>query len=157
MRCVHSAHILATVVMIIMTIKSYKELISLETFEERFEYLKIGGSIGKFTFGIERYVNQALYSSSEWRQLRSKIIVRDDGCDLAVADRAIFDRVLIHHINPINLDDIEKGNDLVFDLNNLICTSHSTHNAIHYGNSSLLTLLPKERTKGDMCPWLIQE
>jgi len=137
-------------------IKSYRELRRLPTFEERFLYLKIGGVVGRSTFGFDRYINQALYRSREWRQVRDKVIVRDGGCDLGVPDREIFVRILIHHINPITLEDIEEGRDCVFNLNNLICTTHDTHNAIHYANESLLARLPKERKRGDTCPWLTQ-
>jgi hypothetical protein len=135
-------------------IKSYLELRLLLTFEERFQYLKIGGPVGRATFGFERYLNQSLYQSREWRYIRDQVLVRDAGCDLGVPDREIFIRPTVHHINPITIEDVELGNDCVFDLNNLITTSHETHNAIHYGNKSMLTGLPKERRKGDMCPWL---
>jgi hypothetical protein len=135
--------------------KNYKELILFPTFEERFQYLKIGGPVGRATFGFERYLNQSLYQSREWRNIRDQVLVRDDGRDLGIADREIFSRATIHHINPITIEDVELGNDRVFDLNNLITTSHETHNAIHYGGKSIFSHLPKERRKGDMCPWLI--
>lgn len=134
--------------------KSYMELCRLLTFEDRFDYLKIGGVVGRATFGFERYLNQSLYRSTEWKQLRNDIIVRDNGCDLGIEDREIYHRVLIHHINPITIEDVEEGRDCVFDPDNLICTCLNTHNAIHYGTESLLAKLPKERSKGDMCPWL---
>lgn len=134
-------------------IKSYKELRQLRTFEERFEYLKIGGIVGKETFGLARYLNQRFYLSSEWKHTRRDIIVRDNGCDLGVKDREIFDRIIIHHINTITIDDIELGRDCLFDPNNLICTSHDTSNAIHYGNSSLLSKPYQERRKGDTHLW----
>lgn len=137
-------------------IKSYRELRRLQTFEERFNYLKIGGAVGRSTFGFARYINQILYQSGDWNLVRRDAIIRDGSCDLGIEDREIFSRLLVHHINPITIEDIEKGHDCVFDLDNLICTSHDTHNAIHYANESLLTKLPKERRKGDMCPWLIQ-
>jgi hypothetical protein len=135
-------------------IKTYQELSRLPTFEERFKYLKIGGPIGRATFGFERYLSSALYQSREWRSIRDQVLVRDGGCDLGIQDRAIFVKVTIHHINPITIEDIEGGRDCVFDLNNLITTSNETHNAIHYGSESQLAKLPKERRKGDMCPWL---
>lgn len=134
-------------------IKTYRELVRLTSFEERFRYLKLGGIIGRETFGFERYLNQTLYRSKEWRALRNDIIVRDDGCDLSVKDREIFDKVIVHHINPITVEDLESGNPMVFDPNNLICTSLMTHNAIHFGDESLLTQLPQERKKGDTCLW----
>ena len=136
-----------------MIIRSYQELIRLPTFEERFEYLKLGGVVGRSTFGFDRYLNQTLYRSKEWKLLRRDIIVRDECCDLAIIDREISGLVLIHHINPIKIEDIEFGNPRVFDPNNLICTSHSTHNAIHYGDKSLLIRLPQERRKGDTSLW----
>lgn len=134
-------------------IKSYKELCRLQTFEERYEYLKIGGIVGRETFGFERYLNQAFYKSGEWRHTRRNIIIRDNGCDLAIKDREIFDRIIVHHINPITIEDIEYGRDCVFDPDNLITTSHNTSNAIHYGDASLLIILPKDRRKGDTRLW----
>lgn len=134
-------------------LKSYRELRRLKTFEERFNYLKIGGVVGKQTFGFERYLNQNFYRSTEWRQTRRDVIVRDNGCDLGISDREIFGRVIIHHINPITIEDIELGRDCIFDHDNLICTSHDTSNAIHYGNAALLPTLPQERRKGDTLLW----
>ncbi len=133
--------------------KSYQELCGLLTFEERFEYLKIGGLVGEATFGYERYLNQSFYRSREWKQTRRDIIIRDNGCDLAVPDREIFGRIVVHHINPITVEDIEFGRECIFDPNNLICTSHNTSNAIHYGDASLLLRIPKERSKGDTQLW----
>jgi len=135
--------------------KTYSELILLPTFEERFRYLKIGGVVGKATFGFERYLNQTLYLSREWRCCRDGILIRDNGCDLGALGREIFSRPMVHHINPITIENIEQGHDCVFDPENLITTMLRTHNAIHYGDESLLAQLPKERTRGDMCPWLI--
>jgi len=134
-------------------IKTYREAVKLLTFEERFRYLKLNGSVGRSTFGFDRYINQELYRSREWKRIRDYVITRDEGCDLGIEDRAIHGRLLIHHINPITIEDIEKGTDCIFDLNNLICTTHDTHNAIHYGDESLLPKLPIERRKGDTCPW----
>lgn len=136
-----------------MIMKTYNELIRLRTFEERFDYLRIGGIIGKETFGIERYLNQSFYRSIEWKHVRRDAIVRDNGCDLAFMGMDIYGRVIVHHINPITVEDIVEGRDCMFDLNNLICTSHSTSNAIHYGDKSLLITPPKERKRGDTQLW----
>ena len=133
--------------------KSYSELIRLPTFDERYDYLRIGGVLGRETFGFDRYMNQTLYRSFEWRDIRNQVILRDNGCDLAIPDRQIYTRITIHHINPITIEDIETRADLIFDLDNLISTSHSTHNAIHYGDAAMLPRLPKERRKGDTVPW----
>lgn len=134
-------------------IKTYKDLRRLSTFEERFEYLKLGGAVGNSTFGFDRYLNQLLYHSTDWRRTRDHIIVRDNGCDLGIDDRDIHNGILIHHINPITVANIERGDDCVYDPENLICTSHNTHNAIHYGDVSILTQLPKARLKGDTQLW----
>ena len=136
-----------------MIVRSYKDLSRLKTFEERFDYLQLGGSVGRSTFGFDRYLNQTLYRSKEWKLIRRDIIVRDECCDLGILDREIRGLVIVHHINPITIEDIEFGNPLVFDPNNLICVGHTTHNAIHYGDKSLLAQLPKERRKGDTTLW----
>lgn len=133
--------------------RSYKELLQLETFEERYEYLKLNGVVAEDTFGSKRYLNQMLYTSPEWRSIRDTIIVRDSGCDLGIIDRPIYDKIYIHHINPITIDDILDGNPIVFDPNNLICVSHITHEAIHYGDSNLLPKDYVERTPNDTCLW----
>lgn len=133
--------------------KTYNDLRQLRTFEERFNYLKLGGSVGRATFGFERYLNQLLYHSGEWKQTRSNIIIRDSGCDLGYLDRDIFSNILIHHINPITIKDIENHNACLFDPNNLICTCHNTHQAIHYGDEGLLTRLPQSRKTGDTKLW----
>jgi hypothetical protein len=133
--------------------KSYKELSSLQTFEERYEYLKLTKAVGVPTFGFHRYLNQNFYRSSEWKHIRNQVLIRDCGCDLGIEDRRIFSKPIIHHINPITIEDIESGTNCIFNLNNLICTSHTTHNAIHFGDTSLLQNLPKERTKGDTNLW----
>lgn len=135
-------------------IKTYNRLCLLSTFEERYEYLQIRGIVGRETFGFERYLNQSFYKSREWRATRRDVIVRDEGCDLGIPDRQIYGRVIVHHINPITVEDIENHADCLFDLNNLICVSEETDRAIHYGDASLLPKLPKERRKGDMCPWI---
>lgn len=138
-------------------IRSYNELIRIPTFEERFEYLKLSAKIGDSTFGHERFLNQSFYRSTEWKRVRQKVIARDEGCDMAFRDRTIFDRIEIHHINPILPEDIEEGSDLLFDLNNLVCVSPLTHKAIHYGDAALL---PKNevtvRRPYDTCPWRCQ-
>lgn len=136
-------------------IKTYTKLITFKTFEERFDYLKLKQNVGEQTFGYERHLNQFLYNSREWRRLRELIIIRDDGCDLGIQDRKIFSKLLIHHINPITIEDIERRADCVFDFDNLITTKLITHNAIHYGDKKLLENLPQIRQKGDTCLWTV--
>lgn len=136
-----------------MNTKSYSELITIPTFEERFEYLQLKGSVGKDTFGYDRYLNQVLYRSPEWKKLRDQIIIRDCGRDLACEGYEIYGRILIHHLNPITVDDVLDRSRKVFDPNNLVCVTHNTHNAIHYGNASMLLTGPIVRTKNDTCPW----
>lgn len=134
--------------------KSYHELISYPTFLERFRYLKIHGRVGEETFGFDRYLNQAFYSSQEWKDFRDEVIARDLGCDLGIAEREIGGVIIIHHINPITSADITQKSPLLLDLNNVICVSDLTHRAIHYGNEQLLfsnDLI--ERTRFDTCPW----
>lgn len=136
--------------------KSYEELITLKTFEERFNYLKLTGKVGVDTFGGHREINQILYRSPEWKRIRRKVIVRDDGCDLGIDDRPIERprKILIHHINPITIKQVIEKNPMVFDMNNLITVSFNTHNAIHYGDNSLLTpTKPTERKPGDTKLW----
>ena len=134
-------------------LRSYRELRRIPTFEERFEYVRLGGVVGRETFGFERYLNQAFYHSHEWRRFRRDMIVRDKGCDLAIPDREIFDRIILHHLNAITMEDIENSADCLFDPDNVVCVSHSTSNAIHYGDASLLVRLPEERRKGDTHLW----
>ena len=136
-----------------MSIRTYSELIMIQTFEERFEYLQLKGSVGKDTFGYDRYLNQVLYRSPEWKRLRNQIIIRDGGCDLACDGYDIYDKVLIHHLNPITVEDVLARSRKVFDPDNLVCVSHNTHNAIHYGDVDLLVTGPIIRTKNDTCPW----
>lgn len=136
-----------------MIIKTYSELITIPTFEERYKYLQLKGSVGIDTFGYDRYLNQILYNSMEWRRLRNEIIIRDNGCDLACEDHEINGRALIHHINPITVEDVLERKPIVFDPENLITTMHNTHNAIHYGDESLLITAPVERSRNDTCPW----
>ncbi len=134
-------------------LRTYSEMILLPTFEERFEYLKLGGEVGAETFGFDRYQNQAFYNSREWKRVRDKVIIRDNGCDLGIADREIGHRVIIHHMNPITVEDIRLAADILLDPEFLICVSHETHNAIHYGDTELL---PKDfvpRSPNDTCPW----
>lgn len=136
-----------------MMIKTYSQAILIPTFIERYEYLKIGGKVGDATFGGHRYLNQILYKRPEWRHTRNEVIIRDNGCDLAIPGREIEGKIYIHHITPITIDDILQRRPCVFDLDNLICTSLDTHNAIHYGDASLLQSDPIERRKNDTCPW----
>ena len=136
-----------------MGLRTYSELITLPTFKERFNYLRLDGRVGLETFGHDRYLNQILYNSPEWRNLRSRIVTRDCGRDLACAGYDIYGQVLVHHINPITVKDILDRNPMVFDPENLITTVHNTHNAIHYGDESLLTTEPIIRYKDDTCPW----
>ena len=136
-----------------MIIRTYSELSKLKTFEDRFQYLRLDGIVGEETFGFDRYLNQILYQSDEWKRRRRDIIVRDNGCDLGFEGFEIHGRILIHHIDPITVDDIVNRNPKVFDPENLILTSHNTHQAIHYGNEDLLILAPIERSKNDTCPW----
>lgn len=133
--------------------RCYSELRQLETFEERFCYLKIQGTVGESTFGFDRYLNQAFYSSPKWRHIRNEVIIRDDGCDLGISDREIGSGITIHHMNPITLEDIEERNEDIFNPEFLICVSRDTHLAIHYSNESLLASLPKERRPGDTLLW----
>ena len=137
-----------------MSIKTYSELIMLPTFEERYRYLRLNGRVGAETFGFDRYINQILYQRSpKWKSSRDKVIIRDNGCDLGIEGREIYGKILVHHMNPITLEDIERESEFLFDPEYLICVTHNTHNAIHYGDESLLITMPVERTKNDMCPW----
>lgn len=140
--------------MIMMTnTKRYSELSTIPTYEERFKYLQLKGAVGDDTFGYDRYLNQILYNSPEWKRLRNQIIIRDNGRDLGCEGYEIYGRILIHHMNPITVEDIVSRDPIVFDPENLICVSHNTHNAIHYGDENLLIMAPVERTKNDTCPW----
>ena len=136
-------------------IRTYTELIKLETFEERFDYLKLDGRVGTSTFGFDRYLNQIFYTSYAWRQVRRDVIVRDEACDLAIPSRAIFGNIRVHHMNPITVEDLELQKDIALDPEFLICVSLNTHNAIHFGNKNNLFDLPKERRKGDTTLWTI--
>lgn len=134
-------------------IRTYSELIKFQSFTDRFNYLRLDGTVGESTFGFDRYLNQIFYRSSKWKSIRDHVIIRDSGCDLGVEGFEIYSRVLIHHMNPITIDDIMDKSDFLLDPEFLICTTHNTHNAIHYGNESLLMVMPVERTKNDTCPW----
>lgn len=136
-----------------MMVRNYTELSKLRTFEERFQYLKLNGVVGKETFGFDRYLNQILYQSQKWKRARDEAIIRDNGCDLGIEGREIYGLVIVHHMNPITLKDIERDSDLIYDPEYLITTVHNTHNAIHYGDESLLILPPIARSKNDTCPW----
>lgn len=133
--------------------RTYSEMMSFDTFEDRYEYLKVTSSVGLPTFGSSRYMNQMFYRSPEWKRTRDSIILRDNGCDLAVEDRIILSKILIHHLNPITEDDVRLRNYVVFDPENLVCVSFNTHQAIHYSNSTILVHDPIVRTKNDTIPW----
>ena len=136
------------------SIRTYSELIQLDTFEERFRYLKLDGTVGESTFGTDRYINQMFYNSDEWKELRRKIIIRDNGCDLGVEGFDIHSKIYIHHMNPISVDDILQHSTYLINPEYLICTKLSTHNAIHYGDDSiLLSQQPTIRRPNDTCPW----
>lgn len=135
-------------------IRTYSELIQLQTFEERFEYLRLDGAVGEETFGFDRYLNQQFYQNDpEWKKVRRFVIMRDLGCDLGIEDREISGRVIVHHMNPITIEDLINRTDFLLDPEYLICTLDSTHNAIHYGDENLLMKGPVQRTKNDTCPW----
>lgn len=136
-----------------MSIRTYSELILLQTFEERFKYLKLNGRVGDDTFGFDRYINQNFYRSAEWKRIRDLVIMRDNGCDLALEGYEIYGRILIHHMNPITVKDVELSTEYLMNPEYLICVTHNTHNAIHYGDEKLLTKGPVVRIKNDTCPW----
>jgi len=136
-----------------MTIRSYPELLGFKTFEERFEYLALKARVAEPTFGFERWMNQTFYRSREWRDLRHEIIARDESCDLGIPGFEIYDRPIIHHIIPMTVEHLEEGHPLITDPDNLITTTHNTHNAIHYGDKSLLRLPLVERRPGDTKLW----
>lgn len=136
------------------SIKTYSELISIPTYEERYRYLRLDGRVGKDTFGFDRYLNQKLYhDSKEWRRVRNFVITRDNGCDLGMDGYEIAGRIIVHHMNPITMDDLIHRMDYVLDPEFLISTSHNTHNAIHYGTEDLIIKAPIERSRNDTCPW----
>ena len=136
-----------------MSIRTYSELIAFPTFEERFKYLQLNGQVGESTFGFDRYMNQVFYRSQKWKTIRDFVIIRDCGCDLGVEGYDIHGKIIIHHMNPLSMRDIETESDFLLNPDFLICTTHNTHNAIHYGDENLLVTAPIERTKNDTCPW----
>lgn len=136
-----------------MTIKRYSELVNLRSIEERFDYLKLHGSVGQETFGWERYANQVFYKSPEWRKIRDEVIFRDDGCDLGIPGYEIGGKILVHHMNPVVTTDLKYRNPQVLDPEFLICVSFQTHQAIHFGDRSLLPQVPIVRTPGDTKLW----
>lgn len=137
-----------------MKIRTYSELITLPTFEERYRYLRIGGRVGEQTFGFDRWLNQSFYRNDpDWLRVRDKVIVRDNGCDLGIPGREIYSRILVHHMNPITREDILRRSEFLLNPEYLICTIKNTHDAIHYGDENLLVKDPVERTKYDTCPW----
>lgn len=134
-------------------IRSYSELRRLRTFEERFDYLSLKGVVGQNTFGFDRWLNQAFYKSRQWQDVRTSVIVRDDGCDLGIQGYEIYSDLLVHHMNPLSIEDIESGESWILDPEFLITTSLQTHNAIHYGNEKLLPRGPIMRQPGDTRLW----
>lgn len=135
--------------------RTYLDLIELKTFEDRFDYLRLDGVVGAETFGSSRQLNQALYQSYEWKKIRDIIILRDNGCDLGIEGRDIFQQPYIHHLNPITKKQILDRDPILFDPNNLITVSYQTHQAIHYGDKSILMLDPIERFANDIAPWRV--
>lgn len=134
--------------------RCYSELSQLKTFEERFEYLRLNGSVGMDTFGFDRYLNQQFYRSPEWKQARRDVIIRDEGRDLGVEGHELQNGIYVHHMNPISPHDLIHAESWIYDPEYLICVSFNTHNAIHYGDASLLPKNPVERYMNDTCPWL---
>lgn len=134
-------------------VRSYSEMIEFKTFDERYDYLRLRASVGETTFGFDRWVNQQFYRSTQWRRIRDVVIVRDLGCDLAIEGRDIFDRIIIHHMNPMQMSDIDEGDPDILNPEYLITVTHNTHNAIHYGDASLLVQPVVPRRPGDTRPW----
>lgn len=137
----------------IMIIRTYYELSKLKTFEERYRYLRLNGKVGEETFGFDRWLNQRFYKDPEWLSIRDKVIIRDNGCDLGIKDRKITGRIIVHHMNPITKEDILRRSDFLLNPDYLICTVKNTHDAIHYGDDSLLINEFVERSRNDTCPW----
>ncbi len=135
--------------------KCYSELVRLNSFRERYNYLRLGGKVGEGTFGFDRYINQAFYKSAQWKQIRDLVIIRDNGCDLGLAGYEIGGKILIHHMNPISIRDIQTRSDLLLNPEYLICVTLETHNAIHYGDENLLFVMPTARRQNDTCPWRV--
>lgn len=136
-----------------MIVKTYSEMIALPTFIERYRYLRLGGRVGEETFGFDRWLNQKFYKDPKWMRARDKVIIRDNGCDLGMEGHEIQGRIYVHHINPITKEDILRRDPCLFDPENLICTIKNTHDAIHYGDESLLIIAPTVRLPNDTCPW----
>lgn len=135
--------------------RCYSELLQLNSFRERYNYLRLSGQVGKETFGFDRYINQSFYKSSLWRKIRDLVIVRDNGCDLGFPGYEINGKILIHHMNPISIQDIKTQSEMLLNPEYLICVTLETHNAIHYGDESLLFTMPAIRKQNDTCPWRI--
>lgn len=136
-----------------MKIKSYSEMRSFSTFIERFNYLKLNGKVGIETFGFDRYLNQVLYCSQEWKRFRRQVIIRDNGCVFGLDGYNINGRLIVHHINPITLEQIEQRDPMIFSMENVVCVTHNVHEAIHYGDESLIPTDPIIRKPNDTCPW----
>lgn len=135
-------------------IRTYTELSKFTTFKDRYSYLRLSGVVGRETFGIDRYLNQVFYQKDpRWKKVRDYVIIRDNGCDLGVEGYEIYGKILVHHMNPVTLEDLERESEYLLDPEFLISTTHNTHNAIHYGDENLLILPPIERTQNDTCPW----
>ena len=141
------------VIMMMKNIRTYSDLITLPTFKERYEYLRLDGIVGEETFGFDRYINQIFYKSKEWLEVRDYVIIRDNGCDLGIEGHEIHNRILIHHMNPIRKEDILNRSDILLNPEYLITTTKRTHDAIHYGDKNILLDTPIERIKNDTCPW----
>lgn len=139
--------------MMMKNIRTYSDLITLPTFKERYEYLRLDGIVGEETFGFDRYINQIFYKSKEWLEVRDRVIIRDNGCDLGIEGHEIHNRILIHHMNPIRKEDILNRSDILLNPEYLITTTKRTHDAIHYGDKNILLDTPIERIKNDTCPW----
>lgn len=135
------------------TIRTITDVYRFYSFEERYEYLRLDGMVGTATFGFDRYLNQRFYKSSAWRKVRDEVIVRDNGCDLGIPGREIYSGLLVHHINPISPEDLEDFNPDILDPEYLICVTHTTHNAIHFGSKNQLVTIPQERRPGDTKLW----
>ena len=138
---------------ILIMLRTYNELSKLKTFDERFNYLQLAGAVGEDLFGWSRQLNQAFYTSTEWKRVRDRIIIRDDGCDLGIPGREIYGKILVHHLNPLTKQDLLDHSYALIDEDNLITISFDTHNAITYGNPNLIQQGPIERAKNDTCPW----
>jgi hypothetical protein len=136
-----------------MKTRTYSHLSRLMTFEERFDYLKMPGEVGVATLGFDRYLGQSFYRSQEWKHIRNLVIARDNGCDLAIPDYEIHGEILVHHVNPVNINDLVHGEEWIINPEYLITTTKATHNAIHYGNRDNLYKKPVARVRGDTKLW----